>query len=186
VLRIVGLAYEGRNYAVIFHVIKIDSNKNTFPILLGRPWLRMSDAIVDWGGGAKPSITYGPKDNKIKVSIGSLGGWMKKEITSTSKEEENDKEGDKDDVALVGVVHSRGQKMTIDSRSCSLGHSIYHWSDNGEYSQWLRDYSESVYDIMVTSHHASLSDEKHSSKMIEYSLLEHLRYLPRRSGFEED
>ena len=62
------------------------SNKDTFPILLGRPWLRMLDAIVDWGGG-KPSITYGPKDNKIKVSIGSLGGWVREKITSSLDEE---------------------------------------------------------------------------------------------------
>jgi hypothetical protein len=38
--------------------------------------LRMSDVIVDWRG-AKPSITYGLKDNRIKVSIGSLGGWVR-------------------------------------------------------------------------------------------------------------
>ena len=35
----------------------------------------MSDAIVDWGG-VKPSIRYGPKDNRIKICIGSLGGWV--------------------------------------------------------------------------------------------------------------
>ena len=58
---------------VIFHVIKMYSKNDTFPILLGRAWLRISDAIVDWGG-AKPSITYKPKDNRVKVSIGSLGG----------------------------------------------------------------------------------------------------------------
>src|SRR5450631_4242228 len=66
----------GEEYVVTFHVIKMHSNKDTFPILLGRPWLRMADAIVDWGG-AKPSITYGPKDNRVKVSIGSLGGWVR-------------------------------------------------------------------------------------------------------------
>ena len=40
----------GEEYIVTFHVIKMHSNKNTFSILLGRPWLRMADAIVDWGG----------------------------------------------------------------------------------------------------------------------------------------
>ena len=33
---------------VTFHVIKIHSSKDTFSFLLGRPWLRMSNAIVDW------------------------------------------------------------------------------------------------------------------------------------------
>ena len=58
----------GEKYVVNFHVIKMHSNKYTFPILLGRPWLRMADAIVDWGG-AKPSITYDPKKNRVKVFI---------------------------------------------------------------------------------------------------------------------
>ena len=50
----------GEEYIVTFHVIKMHSTKDTFPILLDRPWLRMANAIVDWGG-VKPSITYGPK-----------------------------------------------------------------------------------------------------------------------------
>ena len=52
----------GEEYVVTFYVINMHSNKDIFFILLDRPWLRMSDAIVDWGG-EKPSITYGPKDN---------------------------------------------------------------------------------------------------------------------------
>ena len=40
----------GEGYIVTFHVIKMYITKDTFPILLGRPWLRMADAIVDWGG----------------------------------------------------------------------------------------------------------------------------------------
>ena len=40
----------GENYVVTFHVSKMHSHKDTFSILLGRPWLRMSDAIEDWGG----------------------------------------------------------------------------------------------------------------------------------------
>ena len=34
-------------YIVIFHVIKMHFTKDTFSILLGRPWSRMADAIVD-------------------------------------------------------------------------------------------------------------------------------------------
>ena len=58
----------GEEHVVTFYVIKMHSNKDTFPIMLGRPWLRMSDAIVDWGR-VKTSITYGPKDNRVQVSI---------------------------------------------------------------------------------------------------------------------
>ena len=34
----------------------------------------MADAVIDWGG-TKPSITYGLEGNRVKISIGSLGGW---------------------------------------------------------------------------------------------------------------
>ena len=66
----------GGEYIVTFHVIKMHVNNDVFPNFFGKPWLRMANAIVNWGG-VKPSITYGPKDNKIKVSIGSLGGWVR-------------------------------------------------------------------------------------------------------------
>lgn len=101
-------------YVVTLHVIKMLSNKDTFPIMLGRPWLRMSDVIEDWGG-IKPSNTYGPKDNRVRVSIGSLGGWLKKEITSSEEEGDNVKEDEKDDEPLVGVVHSNTRGIHIDS-----------------------------------------------------------------------
>ena len=60
-------------------MIKVHSNKDTFPILLGTPWLRILVAIVNWGG-SRPSITYGPKDNRVAVAIGSLGSWIRKEL----------------------------------------------------------------------------------------------------------
>ena len=95
----------GEVYIVTIHVIKMHSTKNTFPILLGRPWLRMVNAMVDWGE-VKPSITYGPKDNKIRVCIGSWGGWVRKEMTSSSDEGE-DNEEKKNEEELIGVVHSK-------------------------------------------------------------------------------
>ena len=43
----------GEEYIVTFHVIKMHSTKDTFSIFLGRPWLRMANAIVYWGGAPK-------------------------------------------------------------------------------------------------------------------------------------
>ena len=53
-----------------------------------------------------------------------------------------------------------------------LGPGFYHWSDNGNYAQWLKDYPDSVCDVMVTSHHEYLRDDVDSSKMEEYASLE--------------
>ena len=147
------------------------SNKDTSPIFLGRLWLRMADAIVDWGG-AKPSIIYDPKDNIIKVFIGSLGGWVRKEIITSSNEEDEDEEEEKKSETLVGVIQSCNQGATIDIELGHLGPSFYYWSDNGEYAQWLKEYSDSVCDVMVTSHHEYLRDDMDGSKREEYSLLE--------------
>ena len=108
-------------------------NKGTFPILLGKPWLRMADFLVDWKG-VKPSITYGPKDNRVKVPIWSLGGWVRKEIASFSEDESDDREEDKNDETLVGVVHSGGHGKIINSGSDGLGPSFYNYGDNGEYA----------------------------------------------------
>ena len=74
----------------------------------------MADAIVDWGG-IKPFITYGLKNNKVKVSIGSLDGWMRKKIASYSEDEGDDKEDNKNGEPLVGVVHPSGHEKIIDS-----------------------------------------------------------------------
>ena len=100
-------------YMVIFHVIEMDSNKDTFPILLGRPSLRMSDAIVDWGG-TKPSITYGPKGNGVKVSIRSLRNWVRKNIASSLEDEGDDKKDNENNGELVEIVHSGGHGRIVD------------------------------------------------------------------------
>ena len=122
----------GEEYLITFHVIKMHSNKDTFPILLGRPWLRMSDAVVNWGG-ARPSITYGPKDNRVVVSIGSLGSWIRKELYLPSEEVVKNKVKDSLDEALVGVVQSKGQNTIVSSSSGSLGPKFYHHEEDSEY-----------------------------------------------------
>jgi hypothetical protein len=59
---------------------------------------------------------------------------VRKKITSSSEEEDNDKEEDKNGEKLVGVVHLGGQRTIIDSRLESLGPNFYHWGDNGGYA----------------------------------------------------
>ena len=76
----------GKEYIVTFQVIKMHDKKDIFPILLGRPWLRMANAIVDWGG-QKPSITYGYDHNRVKVFIGFFGCWIREEVDPNSDDE---------------------------------------------------------------------------------------------------
>ena len=133
--------------------------------------MRIADALIDWGG-TNPSITYDPKDNRVKMSIGSLGGWVKKEIATSSDEEQEDNDDDKKSQTLVRVVQSFGQSTETDIRLGHLGPSSYHWSDNGEYAQWLKDYLELMYDVMMISYHECLKNDRHKSTAEEYALLE--------------
>ena len=161
----------GEEYVVTFHIIKMHFNKDTFPILVSRPWLRMSDTIVDWRG-VKPSITYGFEDNRVNVHIGSLGDWIRQEIASSLEAEGDAKEEGKNDDALVRVVHSGGHRRIIDTGLGGLGPSFYNYWDDGEYVQWLRNYLKSEFDVMMTSYHACLRDDIFNSRSEEYFLLE--------------
>ena len=148
----------GEEYVVTFHVIKMHSSKDTFPLLLGRPWLRISNAIVDWGG-VKPSIIYGPEDNRVKIHIDTWGGWVRQEIVSSSEDEDDTKEDKKKEDTLIGRVHSGGRGRPIYHGLGSLGPKFYDHGDDGEYVQWLKEYPESEYNIMTMSHNSCLSDD---------------------------
>ena len=134
-----------------FQVIKMHDNKDAFPILLGRPWLRMAHAMVNWGG-QKPSITYGPSDNRVKVPIASLGGWVEEEIDPISDDEENGKSDGKFDDTLVGVAQLNDEKAKMYSSSGFLGPSFYNQEDDGDFASWLRQYPESISNVMMMSH----------------------------------
>ena len=165
------LSMGGEEYIVSFHVIKMHDNKDASPILLGRPWLRMANVIVDWEG-PKPSITYGPKDNRVKVSIGSLGGWIKEEVDQSLEGEEEYKNEDKFDHNLVEVVQLNSEKSRIGSGSAFLGPTFYNHEDDGEFAHWLRQYPEFIYDVMMTTHREILRDVMPSSKREDYLFLE--------------
>ena len=62
-------------------------------------------------------LSYGPEDNKVKVPIGSWDGWIRQEIASSSEDEDDAKENDRNDDALVRVVHSGGHGRIIDTGS---------------------------------------------------------------------
>ena len=67
---------------------------------------------------------------------------------------------------------SRVKKSALDSGSEGLGPNFYHYEDNWEYAQWLREYPESEFDVIVTSHQLGLGNEILGASLEEYSLLE--------------
>jgi hypothetical protein len=95
----------GEEYIVTFHVIGMHSHKDSFPVLLGRPWLTMTNAIVNWGG-AKSSITYGLMDNYTKMPLCPMGRLTVPESTTSSDEEEDEHDEAPKTEKWVGVVRS--------------------------------------------------------------------------------
>ena len=137
-------------YIVIFHVIRMHSTKDAFPMLLGRPWLRMANVVVEWGD-PQPSITYGPKENRARVPIESASslraGFEQYEDGDTKEEEGEDAKW-----RLVGHAQF-GKKSTplTELELHDLGPNLYHWSDNGEYGRWLKEHPDSSSDVMTIS-----------------------------------
>lgn len=73
---------------------------------------------------------------------------------------------------MVGAVHPVIQEAQPGVGLVSLGPNLYHWGDNGEYATWLKEYPESVCDVMIISHQEGLMDDKESSREENYALLE--------------
>ena len=134
-----------------FHVIRMQSMKDSYRMLLGRPWLRMARAVVDWGR-TKPSITYGPDGNRSKVSIGPTIEWVDGGESSTSSDVEgNDSKQAKE--KLVDHAQPKRKLNTAVTKGLRcMGPSLYQWADDGEYEQWLKEHSNSSNDVMVISH----------------------------------
>lgn len=94
------------------------------------------------------------------MSIGSLGSWIRKELYLPSEGVVENKFKDSLDEALVGVVQPKGQNTIVSSSSGNLGPKFYHHEEDSEYVKWLIEYPESECDILTTSHHPCLTNER--------------------------
>ena len=72
----------------------------------------------------------------------------------------------------MGVVHSSRREAPPNTKLISLGLIFYHWSDDGEYANWLKEYPDSMCDVMVTSHHECLRVGSNNSGNVELALVE--------------
>ncbi|KAG0572008.1 hypothetical protein KC19_VG061300 [Ceratodon purpureus] len=134
----------GEEYTLTFQVIRMHSNRNSFPLLLGRPWLRAANAKVNWIG-EKPHIIYGTEANLTKVYIqptypvnSGFSGSSSEGEDHVPREVMKTIEGAK--LALTKIANP----TTSFPLRC-LGPSLYEWEDDGELSTWLADhpYTES-------------------------------------------
>jgi hypothetical protein len=63
------ISIEGLRYATTFTVLRMEDNESSYPILLGRPWLRMAKVKHNW---ANDKITLRLGGTKKKVQVAKL------------------------------------------------------------------------------------------------------------------
>jgi hypothetical protein len=153
----------GEEYIVTFHVIRMHSSKDSFSMLLGRPWLRMANAVVEWGG-SKPSITYGPEENRTRVLIEPVSSLrVGKDPYVGDETSEDEREEDKE--RLVGHAQpSKEDTPLMGIELHSLGPNLYHWVDDGEYGKWLKEHPDSSSDVMATSYVSKVEWERSEAR----------------------
>ena len=54
----------GETYQMDFQVLRFGDLNQFYPLLLGRPWLKLLNVVTDW---AKGCITYGSCNNQTNV-----------------------------------------------------------------------------------------------------------------------
>ena len=137
----------GEEYSLTFHVIRMHSNKESFPILLGRPWLRAANAKVDWGGN-KPHIVYGPSENITKVRIQPNEASFSLELRDSSNDElpEPSRERRVQKKTRFAMLESTiiAQTTSVSPRALKcIGPRLYNWKNDGEFTQWLAEHPHS-------------------------------------------
>jgi len=126
----------GESYTLTIHVIQTHALKDSFPLLLGRPWLRASEAVVNWGGD-KPHISFGPSHNRSRVRIQTV--QPKFTIESSDSSENETLEASHQFDANVHKVMPSSKSVLEPSIHC-LGPSLYHWHDDGDFAKWLEQH----------------------------------------------
>ena len=134
----------GESYTLTIHVIQTHSLRESFPLLLGRPWLRAAEAVVSWGG-EKPHISFGPTHNRTKVKIRASQANFT--IDSSDASEPDSPHVSHQLEFKKSELVSKASGVVESSTRC-LGPSLYHWQGDEEFIQWLERYPDTDAEIM--------------------------------------
>ena len=101
-------------------------------MLLGRPWLKLSNAVTDW---AKGCITYGSRDNRTKMITkprNSKRAEHKIDSSSDSSYNSNEEtDGDANDSYYTKEEKQKNEDG-VGPLKC-LGPGLYGWEGNDEF-----------------------------------------------------
>ena len=137
----------GESYNLTIHVIQIHSSRESFPLLLGRPWLRAAEAVVSWGG-EKPHISFGPAHNRTKVKIRASQSQFTIVSEDSSNSEAFEASHDLHQLDCKDEVVVQPSIKDEESSFRCLGPSLYHWEADEEFTQWLEKHPHSDSDMV--------------------------------------
>ena len=118
----------GVDYVLNFEIMptKAHTGEGSFPLLLGRGFLRQSGGVADWSK-KNPTFTFGPLSNRTKVLIPSKEHlWKTKAIAQTNK-------------VLLSPTISLEQDKESTPIKC-IGPGLYDFEDDGTLTNWLKEY----------------------------------------------
>jgi hypothetical protein len=129
----------GEDYHLTFEVLPMkggNAENGSYPLLLGRGFLRASKGVADWGA-KKPTVIYDPPDNRTKIEINPA------RKTKTSSEESLSPT-----VEVVDLIDPTNQLGGYDTIKC-IGPGLYDFTDDGTLTQWLAEYPHSDDELTV-------------------------------------
>jgi hypothetical protein len=146
----------GEDYHLTFEVLPMrggNAENGSYPLLLGRGFLRTSKGVADWGA-QKPTFTYGPPQNRTKVDIRPT------RVAKTSSEKSQ-----KPMVEAIEMIDPTNQLGSFNTIKC-IGPGLYDFTDDGTLAQWLADYPHSDDEFTVRFIEASdLSTEEERTEV---------------------
>lgn len=124
--------------SLTFHVLRLVTDANSYPILLGRDWLRRVDANICWSTN-RSRMTFGPPHNWCTSTINPRSTTPKPQLLDGDEAIEE---------TLETRICATGRQPINLGPIKSLGPGLYEWEDDGEFTKWLVEYpkegSESI------------------------------------------
>ena len=130
----------GEVYPLTFHVLRLETSKAAYPVLLGRDWLRRANANERWSIN-QSTLQFGPPDNRSIVTIGCRVPTPLATLVKVPKETSS---SDGEHVDLVQPTLAPGRDPIDLGPIKNLGPGLYDWEDDGEFTAWLRENPEDL------------------------------------------
>ena len=120
----------GEVYTITFQVLRLPVTSKSYPILLGRDWLRRANATTEWSTGTS-QITFGPPHNRTTTRIA-----LRKPSTEFTESDLPKSKPEPNIVSVDLANQTLGTKTHLGPVK-DMGPGLYGWEDTGEFTAWM-------------------------------------------------